>query len=499
MDTNIYRTCGSQSCDSIIHSNLSESPNIENGSGYGTCPLSDFIQFLDSLDNLSSLGDQPNDYHPVDNNTNPLSRFELFVNLDCLERNDLVVDSENTSPPPHYGNDYGNDYDNATDINSYNIFSMAPNEIHLIVENALVPLQSINYPFSLDSISVLDNDNAIDANFFNHPDFISNSEELVHQGSSSSPLGANAVPPQSPSSTANELASWTPHSTARAVLSCRFSHERKHTISDNFTSKCILSKRVLLSLMNQTSRPSKKKQVTHDPMMKIGELGATFRGTQFSANGPMTLLRNCGYPVVPCSRTLRPDRLYTIACFRGLVETTVGLRHNRETSDYQATDPIHHPPVSLPVPRRRHRRCVGDPVHVSTGRNTQIDLVIPFPSLSLSPPSTKWSRRASNSRLPNPPPVLSVPLPKLSKPKAHSPSALYRGIVPPILVEAPKRAIKFAANEQYTILYKGLFGIDRMTQGLSILTGVSAGVTEALVIVPFELVKIRLQDKANVG
>jgi len=78
-------------------------------------------------------------------------------------------------------------------------------------------------------------------------------------------------------------------------------------------------------------------------------------------------------------------------------------------------------------------------------------------------------------------------------------STLYRGIIPPILVEAPKRATKFAANEQYTTLYRKLFGIDKMTQTLSIATGVSAGCTEALIIIPFELVKIRLQDKANAG
>lgn len=38
-----------------------------------------------------------------------------------------------------------------------------------------------------------------------------------------------------------------------------------------------------------------------------------------------------------------------------------------------------------------------------------------------------------------------------------------------------------------------------MTQGLSIATGVSAGITEAFVVVSFELVKIRMQDKANAG
>lgn len=39
--------------------------------------------------------------------------------------------------------------------------------------------------------------------------------------------------------------------------------------------------------------------------------------------------------------------------------------------------------------------------------------------------------------------------------------------------------------------------MDRMNQSLSILTGATAGATESLVVVPFELVKIRLQDKAQ--
>lgn len=38
-----------------------------------------------------------------------------------------------------------------------------------------------------------------------------------------------------------------------------------------------------------------------------------------------------------------------------------------------------------------------------------------------------------------------------------------------------------------------------MTQPLSILTGASAGATEAFVVVPFELVKVRLQDPSAVG
>lgn len=58
--------------------------------------------------------------------------------------------------------------------------------------------------------------------------------------------------------------------------------------------------------------------------------------------------------------------------------------------------------------------------------------------------------------------------------------------------------------------YLGSFGATKMTQGLSVLTGCTAGATEAVVVVPFEcvdgtcasltvarLVKIRLQDRAS--
>ncbi|KAI9004155.1 mitochondrial carrier domain-containing protein [Gaertneriomyces semiglobifer] len=82
--------------------------------------------------------------------------------------------------------------------------------------------------------------------------------------------------------------------------------------------------------------------------------------------------------------------------------------------------------------------------------------------------------------------------------KSEGPAALYRGILPPIMVEAPKRAIKFGANDAYKRLYQSKFGF-RDSQGLAVLTGVSAGATEALVVVSFDLIKIRLQDKANAG
>lgn len=76
-------------------------------------------------------------------------------------------------------------------------------------------------------------------------------------------------------------------------------------------------------------------------------------------------------------------------------------------------------------------------------------------------------------------------------------SRLYRGISAPVLMEAPKRATKFAANDEWGKLYRRAFGIDKMNQSLTVLTGATAGATEAFIVVPFELVKIRLQDKAQ--
>lgn len=66
-------------------------------------------------------------------------------------------------------------------------------------------------------------------------------------------------------------------------------------------------------------------------------------------------------------------------------------------------------------------------------------------------------------------------------------------------MEAPKRATKFAANDSWGIFYRNLFGIQKQNQPLAILTGATAGATESLVVVPFELIKIRLQDKAQAG
>lgn len=76
-------------------------------------------------------------------------------------------------------------------------------------------------------------------------------------------------------------------------------------------------------------------------------------------------------------------------------------------------------------------------------------------------------------------------------------SRLYKGIGAPILMEAPKRATKFAANDEWGKFYRNAFGISQMNQQLAILTGATAGATESFVVVPFELIKIRLQDKTS--
>lgn len=81
--------------------------------------------------------------------------------------------------------------------------------------------------------------------------------------------------------------------------------------------------------------------------------------------------------------------------------------------------------------------------------------------------------------------------------KQEGVSHLYRGIIPPIFMEAPKRATKFTANDKWGQFYRKLFGVEKTTQALSILTGATAGATETFIVVPFELIKIRLQDKKS--
>ncbi|WVQ82706.1 hypothetical protein IAT38_004838 [Cryptococcus sp. DSM 104549] len=78
----------------------------------------------------------------------------------------------------------------------------------------------------------------------------------------------------------------------------------------------------------------------------------------------------------------------------------------------------------------------------------------------------------------------------------EGPGRLYRGIVPPLMLEAPKRAVKFAANGSWGAFFTNN-GQKKNTQTLATLTGCFAGATESVVVTPFELVKIRMQDKSS--
>lgn len=82
--------------------------------------------------------------------------------------------------------------------------------------------------------------------------------------------------------------------------------------------------------------------------------------------------------------------------------------------------------------------------------------------------------------------------------RSEGPGRLYRGLAAPIMQEGPKRATKFAANDFWGKTYRNLLGPQTLSAGnFALLTGCSAGATESFVVTPFELVKIRLQDKAS--
>jgi len=71
----------------------------------------------------------------------------------------------------------------------------------------------------------------------------------------------------------------------------------------------------------------------------------------------------------------------------------------------------------------------------------------------------------------------------------------YKGILPPIMAAAPKRGVKFFTFEKYN----QLLATDRLPIWSTIcLAGFGSGVTEALAITPFDVIKIRLQiDKSS--
>ncbi|CAH0400147.1 unnamed protein product [Chilo suppressalis] len=69
--------------------------------------------------------------------------------------------------------------------------------------------------------------------------------------------------------------------------------------------------------------------------------------------------------------------------------------------------------------------------------------------------------------------------------------SFWGGILPPILAETPKRALKFFTFEQYKQFF--MFGSRKATPLTFSLAGLGTGVTEAILINPFEVVKVYLQ------
>ncbi|EEB15852.1 mitochondrial 2-oxodicarboxylate carrier, putative [Pediculus humanus corporis] len=74
-------------------------------------------------------------------------------------------------------------------------------------------------------------------------------------------------------------------------------------------------------------------------------------------------------------------------------------------------------------------------------------------------------------------------------------SSFYKGILPPLMAETPKRAIKFFTFQQYKNLF--LFGSENPTPLTYSLAGACSGITEAVFVNPFEVVKIYLQSNKS--
>ncbi|XP_038636739.1 mitochondrial 2-oxodicarboxylate carrier isoform X1 [Scyliorhinus canicula] len=70
----------------------------------------------------------------------------------------------------------------------------------------------------------------------------------------------------------------------------------------------------------------------------------------------------------------------------------------------------------------------------------------------------------------------------------------YKGILPPILAETPKRAVKFLTFEQYK---KILSFASLPSAVIFTVAGLGSGLTEAVVVNPFEVVKVSLQAQRN--
>ncbi|CAA9994946.1 unnamed protein product [Nesidiocoris tenuis] len=70
--------------------------------------------------------------------------------------------------------------------------------------------------------------------------------------------------------------------------------------------------------------------------------------------------------------------------------------------------------------------------------------------------------------------------------------SFWKGILPPMIAETPKRAVKFVSFEQYKKLF--MFGSPTPTPLTFSLAGAFAGFNEACFVNPFEVVKVSLQS-----
>ncbi|XP_015433222.1 PREDICTED: mitochondrial 2-oxodicarboxylate carrier-like [Dufourea novaeangliae] len=69
-------------------------------------------------------------------------------------------------------------------------------------------------------------------------------------------------------------------------------------------------------------------------------------------------------------------------------------------------------------------------------------------------------------------------------------AAFWKGIIPPVIMETPKRAVKFFSFEQY----KKLFSNYSSKMMVFYFAGFLTGVTEGILVNPFEVVKVQMQS-----
>ncbi|CAB4061057.1 SLC25A21 [Lepeophtheirus salmonis] len=70
--------------------------------------------------------------------------------------------------------------------------------------------------------------------------------------------------------------------------------------------------------------------------------------------------------------------------------------------------------------------------------------------------------------------------------------SFWKGVVPPILVETPKRAWKFCTFEQFKKIL--IFSPNQPSALTYSLAGLGSGITEAIIVNPFEVVKVSIQS-----